>query len=229
MIRFPIRALFLGMDMLIQTLQNLQGITNQSLNTMADDIVETFVDVESGKRAYMKDTLNPSDDDEDHQAANLFQFLNKEKAIMADHDLGGEDLKLVRYYILFTRRDLETTLADGTEVVEYSTSLGDYQGAKKAEYIRAISRAPYAERPQKWKKAGYEYPPERYRVDADGNQDNNGDYFTGFDDDDLEQFVKVFVEVLQRYPKDEAEYEKDQAQALRGIRDILNTRLQGSP
>jgi hypothetical protein len=52
-----------------------------------------------------------------------------------DQDLGGDDLKLVRYRILYTKRDHERLLAHGDDLVNYNTTMRDYGGRITCKWI----------------------------------------------------------------------------------------------
>jgi hypothetical protein len=97
--------------------------------------------------------------------------------------------------------------------VDYSTSLGDYQGSKKVEFVNKL-KDEGIERPQKW--VDEDYPDEEFIKERDGKE-----YVIGLPSDDTEKFLRVKVEVLDRYEKDDADYEKDQTDALRGIEKEL--------
>jgi hypothetical protein len=47
---------------------------------------------------------------------------------MVDQNLGGDDLKLVRFKILYTKRDHEKILVNGDYLINYSTTLDDFGG-----------------------------------------------------------------------------------------------------
>jgi hypothetical protein len=144
-----------------------------------------------------------------------------EEREMAEQELRGDDLKLVRWTIAFTRRDLEVALGYGLELVDYSTSLGDYQGSKKVEFVNKLKNEGI-ERPEKW--VDEDYPDEEYIEERPDPHNPNGpkkEFVTGLPSDDTEKFLRVKVEVLDRYEKDDADYEKDQTDALRGIEKEL--------
>jgi hypothetical protein len=150
------------------------------------------------------------------------QTHETEEREMAEQELRGDDLKLVRWTIAFTRRDLEVALGFGIELVDYSTSLGDYQGSKKVEFVNKLKNEG-VERPQKW--VDEDYPDEEYiekRPDPPRPGEEQKEYVTGLPSDDTEKFLRVRVEVLDHYEKDDADYEKDQTDALRGIQKELS-------
>jgi hypothetical protein len=136
---------------------------------------------------------------------------------MSDEDLGGDDLKLVRWAISFTKRDVEIALDSGIELVDYSTDKGSFAGSKKDEFLQKL-RTAHIQRPAKWKRE--EYPPKNYVI---------GDEVVGLPEDDVDKFMRVYVEVMDRYEKAESHYEKDEAKALTGIRNILEARLPKAP
>lgn len=137
-----------------------------------------------------------------------------------DIDLRGDDLKLVEYDIWFTKSDLEAYLAEAKEVVAYSTTLGDFKGARINKYLEKLrgkfGKPPEpGERPEKW--IENEYPPPEYRSDANGTQDNDGAYFIGLPQDDIDEYLKVDVRLKGRRSKDE----KDESDRLKDINQTL--------
>jgi hypothetical protein len=109
-------------------------------------------------------------------------IAEKEIENMLDQDLGGDDLKLVRIRILFTKRDDEKILHHEEDLINYNTTPADFGGLRTCEYLK---RHPGV-------------------ISA-------GD----------EKYVTTFVEVIARYPKQEKEYDKEQVQVLREIRDKI--------
>jgi hypothetical protein len=121
---------------------------------------------------------------------------------MTEQDLRGDDLKLVRWYISFTKRDLEEALDQGVELIDYGTTLGDYQGAKKLEYVGKILKSGAGfERPQTW--VTEKYPEAKYIETRP-----DGEYVIGLPSEDRDKYLRVFVEVVTRYEKEERPYKK---------------------
>jgi hypothetical protein len=100
-----------------------------------------------------------------------------------NQDLGGDDLKLVKYRILQTRRDHESVIATGEAIVNYATTAADYGGRIACEWM--------------------ERHPELLKYPGD------------------EKYIRTFVRVIARYPKQPKEYDKDQVEVLREIRDEI--------
>jgi hypothetical protein len=139
----------------------------------------------------------------------LGQTIPKENIEMPDQDLRGDDLKLVRWAVSFTKRDVELALDGGIELIDYSTEVGDFKGSKKDDFLRKL-RKKHMPLPDKWRNEGY--PPKPYI---------SGDEVTDLPPSDADKFLRVFVEVLDRYEKAEADYEKEGSKALKGIRKTL--------
>jgi hypothetical protein len=133
----------------------------------------------------------------------------KEKHIMPDQDLGGDDLKVVNYSIFFTKRDLETTLQPNRqEVVDYATDGASF-GATK---ILALSNSaiPY---PEKW--SDNRYPPDFYT-------DPPPTTITVDDIPDSDQkYISFLFEVIDRVPKQEKDYDKRKTRAIENIETTL--------
>jgi len=100
----------------------------------------------------------------------------KENPHMSDEDLGGDDLKLVRWAISFTKRDVEIALDSGIDLVDYSTDKGSFAGSRKDEFLQKL-RTTHIQRPAKWKRE--DYPPKQYVV---------GDEVVGLPEDDVDKF-----------------------------------------
>lgn len=126
---------------------------------------------------------------------------------MTGQDLGGDDLKVVRYRIIFTKRDYEATLYEGEETVSYPTDGGSYGGLKVAQFFRRVSLHQIS-RPQKWIDANY--PP---------NTTSNTDWEIPDED---QRYVTFLYEVLGRIEREEAEYDKQKVKILGEIRDRLS-------
>ena len=122
-----------------------------------------------------------------------------------DQDLGGEDrLKLVRYKILFVKRDYEVAFDEREDLVSYSTTGPDWAAL---EISRFMVNLKHTKRPEKWRDK--HYPP-----------GVKGEYIDYIPDED-QKYLRIYFEVLQRWEREEAEYDKQQVQVLREIRDSI--------
>ena len=58
-----------------------------------------------------------------------------------DMDLGGDDVKLVGYSIIFTKRAAEAVLqAEREEIVHHATNAASFAGLKVAEFLQRVER-----------------------------------------------------------------------------------------
>jgi len=132
----------------------------------------------------------------------------KERSTMnnRDTDLSGEDrLKLVRYKIVFLKRDHEVAFPEKEELVAYDTSAADWAGIKVAHFMDAMRGWAKEDLPEEWE--GKSYPP---FID--------GHYCIPRDD---QRYIRVYFEVLQRWDRMEADYEKRRTQAIEDIRNAI--------
>jgi hypothetical protein len=136
---------------------------------------------------------------------------------MSDRDLHGDDLKLVRYKLLFVKRDYEVVFYEAEDLVAEDMDEKSFAAWKTAEFIQRLGekKTPV---PRRWK----DYPPEKSK---DGHityvtMVNNRKVLVGLPDDD-KKFLRVYLEVLDRYPREESKYDKDQVDVLRGIREAV--------
>jgi hypothetical protein len=129
---------------------------------------------------------------------------------MSDKDLSDDQLKLVRYKILFVKRDYETAFPEREELVSDNMTGEAFTAWKIAEFIQRLDRE---EVPEKWRKKSY---PRKY-----GDHDKrDGKYYIGkLDDEHDKKYLRVYFEVLERYVREEDE--DTDVDVLREIRDAI--------
>ena len=113
-----------------------------------------------------------------------------------DKDLSDDTLKLVRYKILFVKRAYEHAFREQEELVSDDLDRASFTAWKVAEFIQSL-RTKEIRVPDHWT----DYPP-RDR-DKSGNplyRDDKTLY--GFPEED-KQYLRVYYEVLERYPREE--------------------------
>ncbi len=126
----------------------------------------------------------------------------KEARTMSSHDLGGDDLKYVRYSILFTKADYEASLLDGArDLVDYPADAASWSATKIARFMGDAARGKVP-RPQAW--VDRNYPPGA----------GSGGWEIPVKDD---RYVRFVFEVEQRLPKSDPDYEKQRVEAIREI------------
>jgi hypothetical protein len=81
-----------------------------------------------------------------------------------------------------------------------------------------MSQLAHIKRPRKWKErdCDYHYPPGVH-----------GEYIEGIPECD-QKYIQIYFEVLQRWERETAEYDKQQVEALRGIREEIHKLTAGT-
>lgn len=123
-----------------------------------------------------------------------------------DRNLSNDDLKLVRYRILFVKRDYEEAFDEKVELVTGSLTPTQFAGLKIAKFLRDLNNI---KRPEKWLEKNY--PP-----------NVTGDTIDNIPTKD-EKHLRIYFEVLERFPREEADYEREQVEVLREIRDRIGS------
>jgi hypothetical protein len=120
-----------------------------------------------------------------------------------DNDLNDDMLKLVRYKILFVKRDSEHAFDEEEELVSDNMDGSAFEAWKVAAFIQKMQRK---------------------EVDALGKlKSYDAKYLkdgklTGLDDND-KKYLRVYYEVVARYPREKLKYEEDYVKAFQDIRD----------
>lgn len=226
----PIGAFVYGMEMLLKTMQQFRQVTNHGLDVVAgaqnriDDLPETRAAPASeapvGSREHLSDG-STSMDTTNNVESNI--TITHEEKKMLDKDLHDDMLKLVRYKILFVKREFEHAFPEQEDLVPDDMDGSAFTAWKIAEFIQDLAKQRTREGqqeidirvPHKWKN----YPPHEFIVDG---------YLIGLPHED-KKFLRVYYEVLDRYPREKFRYEEQQIEVLKEIRDKLPTQEGGSP
>jgi hypothetical protein len=134
---------------------------------------------------------------------------HKEKRIM-DKDLHDDMLKLVRYKILFVRREYELAFREKEDLVSDNMDGTAFTAWKTAEFIQELRKEEIPV-PPKWRVKNY--PPAEFVQDGK---------LLGLPDED-KKYLRVYYEVLERYPREEFKYEEQQIRVLEQIRDKISS------
>jgi hypothetical protein len=121
-----------------------------------------------------------------------------------DEDLSCDDLKVVRYSILFTKRDAEAVLQpEREEVVDYRTSSEAFAALKVADFLGRVQQdsIPW---PAAWVK-----PP-------GGGYTEAGQPLKHIPEADR-KYINFVYRVISRHPRQETEANQAQAEAFREI------------
>ena len=242
MINLPMTAFVYSMEMFVRTMQGLQRIADHGLDEMMNGVAQSLGDAPGSQSDHEADsTINETTQAGGQRpasratlpgdartsaasgiAADDDQINLKEERKMSDTNLNDDMLKLVRYKILFVKRDYEVAFPEVEELVHDNLTATAYTAWKIAEFIQNLGneKTPI---PSKWSP---DYPP--------GDKDEKGSYkykrdgkLIGLPEDD-KKYLRVYFEVLDRYVREEFRYEEDQIDVLKEIRDaILRQKNQG--
>ena len=134
---------------------------------------------------------------------------------MPDTNLSDDMLKLVRYKILFVKRDYEVAFKEEEELVSDNMTETAYAAWKVAEFIQKLKDGE-TRVPDKWLKVTREEgTTPKFEFDSDGTAT-----LKGLKEDD-KKYLRVFFEVLQRYPREKFKYEERQIEVLEEIRNKI--------
>lgn len=207
MVMLPITVLVQSMDLFIKTIQGMQRAADNGLDAMVDNgpaIATAFRD----ERDFSSEIL-----DSEIGGVTTDATTAKEKTKMIDKDLSNKDtLKLVRYKILFIKRDYEVAFREVEEMVSDSMDETAYTAWKVAQFIQNLADRK-TKVPPKWNG----YPQNR---DAPARPYRDGDILLGLPEED-KKYLRVYFEVLSRYEREDAEFEQRQIDVLKEIRDRI--------
>jgi hypothetical protein len=116
-----------------------------------------------------------------------------------DRDLNDDTLKLVRYKILFVKRDSENAFGEQEELVSGNMDASAFTARKIEEFL------------QKMQAGEVDALGKLKDYDAKYRQDGK---LIGLDKAD-KKYLRVFYEVLERYPREKLKCEEDQLKLLR--------------
>lgn len=125
-----------------------------------------------------------------------------------DNNLQDDMLKLVRYKILFVKREYELAFPEREDLVSENMDGSAFAGWKVAEFIQELGRGETPV-PKRWLDKGY--PKSEFVKDGK---------LLGLTEND-KKYLRVYYEVLERYPRQKFKYEERQIRVLEQIRDGL--------
>jgi hypothetical protein len=204
MMMLPFTVFVQGMELFIKTMQGMQRATDKGMNVMVGEATQAPERLGSQGELASDATTRVGTDATTEADADTTQ---KERRIM-DKDLRDDMLKLVRYKVLFVKREYEHAFPEREDLVSDNMDGSAFTAWKAAEFIQELKRGETGV-PTKWKDKGY--PKDEHR--------HNGN-LTGLPDED-KKYLRVFYEVLERYPREKFKYEEQQIRVLEEIRDKM--------
>src|SRR5262245_28534964 len=220
LMKLPLEAFVYSMEMLVQTMRGIQHLAYQGMDMMAEGNVQAPVDASGSKstisevtHAVPEVTHAVSEGVSRGRTGAVQVSIDEEERRMSDKDLRDDKvLKLVRFKILFVKRDYEHAFPEREELVSENTDEAGYTAWKIAEFIQDLKNTPI---PKKWEDKNY--PP--VKVESPPVPRTPGMIHELPEDD--KKYLRVYYEVLQRYPREEFRFEQQQIKVLEEIRDRM--------
>jgi hypothetical protein len=229
MLKLPVRIFVYSMEMFVKTMQGLQEMAYESIDMMADGVAHVPGDTLDSRSGLTHETTasgstqTPGDalggeGGLTHETTGLMTSgtigdrvitTHKERQIM-DKDMHDDMLKLVRYKVLFVRREYELAFREKEDLVSDNMDGSAFTAWKTAEFIQELGREELPV-PPKWRVKNY--PPAEFVKDGK---------LIGLPDED-KKYLRVYYEVLERYPREEFKYEEQQIRVLEQIRDKISS------
>ena len=219
MVKLPFTAFVFSMEMLVKTMQGLQRMADRGVDEIVVGGVQSYEGnspqsglPENSARAPSPDVAGavaaPTNDRASESAPmDRVTTTDKEKRVM-DRDLHDDMLKLVRYKVLFVKREYEHAFPEKEDLVSDNMDGSAFTAWKIAEFIQELGRGGTPV-PKKW--LDKDFPPAEYR--------ENGK-LKGLKEDD-KKYLRIYYEVLERYPREKFKYEEQQIRVLEEIRDKI--------
>ncbi|MCA1636433.1 MAG: hypothetical protein LC802_22765 [Acidobacteria bacterium] len=206
----PFTVFAYGMELFVRTLQGAQRVADDGMDVMVGGTTQTPAETWNSQGEIESSLAISSTDGVINDDA---ETNPKETIDMNDTDLSDEKmLKLVRYKILFIKRDHEHAFPEVEELVSDSTNETGYTAWKIAEFIQRLAQRE-TKVPANWK----EYPVNEASPTLPYR---DGNILLGLPEKD-KKFLRVYYEVLARYERESFRYEERQIEVLEEIRNRL--------
>lgn len=248
MVMLPFTVFVYGMGLFVRTIQGMQRAADQGMDVMAGApppptggpsnnpsggaAGSSRARAPSGwgdlKIQTQTQTLT-STSTSDGPADNAAEVNQKETGKMRDKDLSDDQLKLVRYKILFVKRDYEVAFPEQEELVHDNITGDAFAAWKVAEFIQQLHRG-HTPVPHSWLSgSGGDMPPTYPSAEHGGREHvrhgDRGWMLLGFPESD-KKYLRVYYEVLERYVREE---EDSQVGVLKDIRKAIDRLPRMSP
>jgi hypothetical protein len=210
----PFRSFLYGMELLLDAMRGLQHAGDGGVKLIVGDGVARVQPAEIAPQP-------GTNVDSAAASGSGLEIASQENKHM-DKDLNDDQLKLVRYKILFVKRDFEHAFPEQEELVSDNMDGSAFTAWKVAQFIQSLrdESGSHVHVPKKW----HGYPDDK---DGSGRYlYRDGNRLTGLPEDD-KKYLRVFFEVLERYPREKLKYEEDQLHVLREIKDAIREKKSG--
>ena len=186
-LKLPLTALVYGMEMLVRTMQGWQKIADRGIDAMIGEVVQPNGDAPESESERSNDKTISLAEPANGNGPETTTEEETRMSDMDDKDLSGDDLKLVRYKVLFIKRDHEFAFPEREDLVSADIDESGFTAWKIAEFIQRLDETPV---PDKWRSKAY----------PSGSTET---YIKRLPEDD-KQYLRIFYQVLDRFPREEA-------------------------
>src|SRR6266852_777836 len=191
MMRLLTRLMILPLEVIVSSMEAFSKAMREIQKTFGEGIIDpapapaSAVDeaLSDGPSVTTHSEIKLPDNTPTQSSSIVHEHNRKEKVQMADQDLSGSDLKLVRYKVLFTKRDYEHAFPEKEELVHDDMECNRFIAWKIAEFVQALKKEEDGVRriPEKW--ATYLIneqkrkltEPERTKIENDFDQEMSKD------------------------------------------------------
>lgn len=222
MLMLPFTVFVYSMEVFVRTIKGMQKAADQEMDVM---VVENLSTDEDSPIDVMAEGVIPSQSPQQFATTSTRDAIaggaganQKEIAKMTDRNLSDDQLKLVRFKILFVKRDYEAAFREQEALVPDNMTGEAFTAWKVAEFIQELGKG-RTEVPSEWPRdenGKPKYPKEPGHL----QQRNNVWYLVSFPEKD-KKYLRVYYEVLDRYVREE---EDDEVVVLKEIRDAIHER-----
>lgn len=227
MLMLPFTVFVYGMEVFVKTIKGMQKVTDRGMDVMAGGTTAQhgFSRDEDQKvksiRSPRPEQTRPGDVEVAKTTSSGDGSLDnaeakqKETVQMIDRNLSDDQLKLVRFKVLFVKRDYETAFREQEALVPDNMTGEAFTAWKVAEFIQEIGQG-HTEAPKEWPKDDHgkpKYPKE----DQAWRKVDEKWYLLSLPEKD-KKYLRVYYEVLDRYVREE---EDDEVVVLKEIRDAI--------
>ncbi len=138
-----------------------------------------------------------------------------------DKNLNDDMLKLVRYKILFVKRNYEHAFPEQEDLVYDNMDGNSFTAWKVAEFIQELAKVKSEKTPEGRARVGFRVPGS-WKTYPDADKFVFDGYLTGFPHED-KKYLRVFYEVLERFPREKFRHDERQIEVLEDIRDRMGS------
>jgi hypothetical protein len=206
-LKLPFAVFVSTMEILVEGMRSFQNLMNQGIAIVTNGTLDdSHQRMEGGVRL-------PTDVPLDKAPVratgpgDIPDPMQKEQPTMSDcyemgDDLGSDDLKVVRWRIIFKKREYEVTLDRGSDLIDYSTTSRSLSGIKISDFVSA---ARDGKRPRAY---------ERLRQKKYQPRGKKTSWYIPADD---MRYVTFLYSVVDRISKEADDYERRKVHALEGL------------